>query len=103
MFGKPKEGATAPAAGATDQQAPGALGSDAPSSGPRKVTPVDIQQKEFRLAFRGYSEREVDQFLDDVTEVVDGDRDPFDPMPDEVEHDPLEDRSAGNAEHRLGS
>ena len=36
----------------------------------KRVTPVDIQQKEFRLAFRGYHEREVDQFLDEVTEEV---------------------------------
>jgi DivIVA domain-containing protein len=69
MFGKPKEGASAPPAAATEQ-APGALGSDAPSSGPRRVTPVDIQQKEFRLAFRGYNERDVDQFLDELTEEV---------------------------------
>jgi cell division initiation protein len=38
------------------------------SGGPNRVTPVDIQQKEFRLAFRGYNERDVDQFLDEVTE-----------------------------------
>jgi cell division initiation protein len=31
---------------------------------------VDIQQKEFRLAFRGYNERDVDQFLDELTEEV---------------------------------
>src|SRR2546427_1299608 len=35
-----------------------------------RVTPVDIQQKEFGLAFRGYNERDVDQFLDEVTEEV---------------------------------
>lgn len=33
-----------------------------------RLTPADIQQKEFRLAFRGYSERDVDEFLDRVTE-----------------------------------
>lgn len=33
-----------------------------------RVTPVDIQQAEFRLAFRGYNERDVDAFLDRVTE-----------------------------------
>ena len=26
----------------------------------RRLTPIDIQQKEFRLAFRGYNERDVD-------------------------------------------
>ena len=33
-----------------------------------RLTPVEIQQKVFRLAFRGYNERDVDQFLDNVTE-----------------------------------
>ena len=36
----------------------------------KRITPVDIQQKEFGLAIRGYSERDVDQFLDEVTEEV---------------------------------
>ena len=36
----------------------------------RRITPIDIQQKEFRLAFRGYNEREVDKFLDEVTEEI---------------------------------
>lgn len=36
----------------------------------KRVTPVDIQQKEFRLAMRGYNERDVDQFLDEVTEEI---------------------------------
>lgn len=35
-----------------------------------QVTPIDIQQKEFRLAFRGYNERDVDVFLDQLTEEV---------------------------------
>lgn len=35
-----------------------------------RVTPIDIQQKEFRLAFRGYNERDVDVFLDQLTEEV---------------------------------
>ncbi|MHB1127863.1 MAG: DivIVA domain-containing protein [Bacillota bacterium] len=30
------------------------------------LTPLDIQNKEFRKAFRGYSEEEVDSFLDKV-------------------------------------
>lgn len=33
-----------------------------------RLTPVDVQQKVFRLAFRGYNERDVDEFLDQVTE-----------------------------------
>ena len=33
-----------------------------------RLTPVDVQQKVFRLAFRGYNERDVDEFLDKVTE-----------------------------------
>jgi DivIVA domain-containing protein len=33
-----------------------------------RVTPADVQQIEFRLAFRGYNERDVDAFLDKVTE-----------------------------------
>lgn len=33
-----------------------------------RLTPVAIQQKVFRLAFRGYNERDVDEFLDRVTE-----------------------------------
>lgn len=34
-----------------------------------RVTPRDIQEKEFSVAFRGYKEEEVDRFLDDVTEA----------------------------------
>jgi DivIVA domain-containing protein len=37
---------------------------------PRRITPVDIQQKEFRMAMRGYNEQDVDRFLDEVTEEV---------------------------------
>jgi cell division initiation protein len=36
----------------------------------RRITPVEIQQKEFRPAFRGYKERDVDVFLDQVTEEM---------------------------------
>ncbi len=32
------------------------------------LTPLDIQKKEFRRAFRGYSEDEVDSFLDQITQ-----------------------------------
>jgi DivIVA domain-containing protein len=35
-----------------------------------RLTPVDVQQKVFRLAFRGYNEGDVDQFLDDITETL---------------------------------
>ena len=31
-----------------------------------KLTPVDIQHKKFSHAFRGYSEEEVDEFLDNI-------------------------------------
>jgi cell division initiation protein len=44
--------------------------SEAPPLEARRITPVEIQQKEFRLAVRGYNERDVDQFLDEVTEEV---------------------------------
>jgi DivIVA domain-containing protein len=37
---------------------------------PKRLTPVEVQQKEFRLAVRGYNEREVDEFLDEVTEEM---------------------------------
>ena len=40
------------------------------SGQPARLTPVDIQQKVFRLAFRGYNERDVDEFLDRVTEAL---------------------------------
>jgi DivIVA domain-containing protein len=40
---------------------------EAPQPTSPRLTPVDIQQKEFRLAFRGYNEHEVDAFLDQVT------------------------------------
>jgi DivIVA domain-containing protein len=33
-----------------------------------RLSPVDVQQKVFRLAFRGYNERDVDEFLDQITE-----------------------------------
>ena len=40
---------------------------DAPATGAR-ITPEEVQQVEFRLAFRGYHERDVDSFLDRITE-----------------------------------
>ncbi|MGH2684999.1 MAG: DivIVA domain-containing protein, partial [Actinomycetota bacterium] len=33
-----------------------------------RLSPVEVQQKVFRIAFRGYNERDVDEFLDHVTE-----------------------------------
>jgi DivIVA domain-containing protein len=45
-------------------EAPAAAGDDER----QRLTPVDIQGKVFRLAFRGYSERDVDEFLDRITE-----------------------------------
>jgi cell division initiation protein len=46
------------------------FGGDAapPAAERTRLTPVDVQQKVFRLAFRGYNERDVDEFLDQVTE-----------------------------------
>jgi DivIVA domain-containing protein len=40
----------------------------APARADGRVSPADIQQVEFRLAFRGYNERDVDAFLDRLTE-----------------------------------
>ncbi|MGH2590740.1 MAG: DivIVA domain-containing protein, partial [Actinomycetota bacterium] len=41
---------------------------DAPATDSGRITPVEVQQVEFRLAFRGYNERDVDAFLDRITE-----------------------------------
>ena len=41
-----------------------------PAGESRRITPVEIQQVEFRRSLRGYNEREVDQFLDAVTEEM---------------------------------
>ncbi|MGZ4136630.1 MAG: DivIVA domain-containing protein [Actinomycetota bacterium] len=35
-----------------------------------RLTPADVQQKAFRISFRGYNERDVDEFLDHVTEEL---------------------------------
>lgn len=43
-------------------------GSDAPAVAGARITPEEVQQVEFRLAFRGYNERDVDAFLDRITE-----------------------------------
>ena len=41
---------------------------EAPTTGDARITPEEVQQVEFRLAFRGYNERDVDAFLDRITE-----------------------------------
>lgn len=38
-----------------------------------KITPVDIQHKEFKKSIQGYAREEVDQFLDDVIEQLEAD------------------------------
>jgi cell division initiation protein len=35
-----------------------------------KITPVDIQHREFKKAIQGYAREEVDQFLDEVIETL---------------------------------
>jgi DivIVA domain-containing protein len=45
-----------------EEQGPVAAGGDT------RIQPMDVQQVEFRLAFRGYNERDVDAFLDRITE-----------------------------------
>jgi DivIVA domain-containing protein len=53
----------------THDAGPGSTGSIAGA----KITPLDIQQKEFRVSrFGGYRMRDVDEFLDKLTEVVSG-------------------------------
>ena len=42
----------------------------APSAASRMLTPLDIQQKEFRVATRGYKMRDVDEFLDHLTDAM---------------------------------
>jgi DivIVA domain-containing protein len=44
-----------------------------PDTQTKRLTPLDVQQKEFRVSsrpFRGYDEQEVDEFLDLVTEEL---------------------------------
>ena len=52
-------------------------GTDAPATGAR-ITPEEVQQVEFRLAFRGYNERDVDAFLDRITEGLSSYREELD-------------------------
>jgi DivIVA domain-containing protein len=44
----------------------------APARADGRITPTDVQQVEFRLAFRGYKEHDVDAFLDRITEDLSG-------------------------------
>jgi DivIVA domain-containing protein len=51
-----------------DDEAAGVVSQRTDASGERaRLTPADVQQKVFRLAFRGYNERDVDEFLDRIT------------------------------------
>jgi DivIVA domain-containing protein len=56
--------------GDEDQEQAPPMPTAATTPEPKRLTPVDVQQKEFRLAVRGYNEREVDEFLDEVTEEM---------------------------------
>lgn len=49
-----------------DEATPNGFGVDAG----RRLTPLEVQEKEFRISFRGYNERDVDEFLDRVTEEL---------------------------------
>ena len=42
----------------------------APSAASQMLTPLDIQQKEVRVATRGYKMRDVDEFLDQLTDAM---------------------------------
>src|ERR1700734_3816723 len=39
----------------------------------QKITPVDIQHKTFKKALQGYDRTDVDQFLDEIIEVLEDD------------------------------
>src|SRR5579862_8940225 len=39
----------------------------------QKVTPIDIQHKSFKKALQGYDRTDVDQFLDEIIEVLEDD------------------------------
>ena len=42
-----------------------------PSQAPRTISPLEIQQKEFRVSrFGGYRMRDVDEFLDQLTDSL---------------------------------
>ena len=55
-----------------DSAETGFLGDEGLAASSGRLTPVQVQEKVFRLGFRGYSEREVDEFLDLVTEELAG-------------------------------
>jgi cell division initiation protein len=55
---------------AENEDVQGSATETTPDRGGKRLTPVDVQQKQFRLAFRGYHEREVDEFLDQMTEEL---------------------------------
>jgi cell division initiation protein len=38
-----------------------------------KLTPIDVQHKEFKKSIQGYAREEVDQFLDDIIEQLEAD------------------------------
>lgn len=52
------------------QEAAGFDEQTAAAPGRARLTPVEVQQKVFRLSFRGYNERDVDEFLDRITEEL---------------------------------
>jgi DivIVA domain-containing protein len=55
------------------EQGRGSQGPPPATSGGATITPLDIQQKEFRVSrFGGYRMRDVDEFLDKLTEVMTG-------------------------------
>lgn len=55
------------------EQGRGSQGPPPATGGGATITPLDIQQKEFRVSrFGGYRMRDVDEFLDKLTEVVTG-------------------------------
>jgi len=37
-----------------------------------KITPLDIQQQQFKTRFRGFDIREVDAFLEQIAETFEG-------------------------------
>ena len=39
----------------------------------QKITPVDIQHRTFKKALQGYDRTDVDQFLDEIIEVLEDD------------------------------
>lgn len=55
----------------TQQEAAGFADEPSAAAGERgRLTPANVQEKVFRLSFRGYNEQDVDRFLDEVTEEL---------------------------------